>query len=186
VGEVWLTYQELADKLGVTVEGARRRVQRGRWARQTGNDGRARVRVPEDVALERRPNVTPDVAPNVTPNVPPNVAANSAGGKSAPDGHLIAALEGHVETLKAELQYRAAEIEALKAKLADEAARTGQAVAAVEAHVATLKADLAGAEARASEESAKTAQAIAAFESLAQRLEAMAAARRPWWRRLTG
>jgi hypothetical protein len=34
--------------------------------------------------------------------------------------------------------------------------------------------------------SAKTAQAIAAFESLAQRLEAIAAVRRPWWRRLTG
>jgi hypothetical protein len=45
---------------------------------------------------------------------------------------------------------------------------------------------LAAAEARAGEESAKTAQAIAAFESLAQRLEAMAAARRLWWRRLVG
>ena len=180
MGEVWLTYQELADKLGVTVEGARRRVQRGRWARQTGNDGRARVRVPEDVALERRPNVTP----NVVPNVPPNVALNSAGEKSATDRHLLASLEAHVETLKAELQYRAAEIEALKAQLAGEAARTGQAVAAVEAHVATLKADLAGAEGRAADEAAKTAQAIAAFESLAQRLEAMAAARRPLWHRL--
>jgi hypothetical protein len=30
---------------------------------------------------------------------------------------------------------------------------------------------------------AKTAQAIVAFESLAQRLEVIAAARRPWWRR---
>jgi hypothetical protein len=29
-------------------------------------------------------------------------------------------------------------------------------------------------------------QPIAAFESLAQRLEAMAEARRPWWRRLVG
>jgi hypothetical protein len=103
-----------------------------------------------------------------------------------PDGHLIAALEGHVETLKAELQYRAAEIEALKAQLADEAAGTGQAVAAVEAHVATLKADLAGAEGRAADEAPKTAKAIAAFESLAQRLEAMAAAKRPSWRRWLG
>ena len=41
-------------------------------------------------------------------------------------------------------------------------------------------------ETRASEESAKTAQAIAAFEQLAQRLEALAEARRPWWRRLAG
>jgi hypothetical protein len=33
---------------------------------------------------------------------------------------------------------------------------------------------------------AGTGQAIAAFEGLAQRLEAMAEARRPWWRRLVG
>ena len=55
-----------------------------------------------------------------------------------------------------------------------------------EAHVETLKAQLAAAEGRASEESAKTAQAIAAFEGLAQRLEAIAEARRRWWRRLVG
>jgi hypothetical protein len=35
-------------------------------------------------------------------------------------------------------------------------------------------------------DSSRPAQAIAAFESLAQRLEAMAEARRPWWRRLVG
>jgi len=48
----------------------------------------------------------------------------------------------------------------------------------------TLKARLGGAESGASDdEVAKTAQAIAAFDSLAQRLEAMAAAKRPlWWR----
>jgi hypothetical protein len=40
------------------------------------------------------------------------------------------------------------------------------------------------ADALASEERARADKAIAAFESLAQRLEARAAARRPWWRRL--
>ena len=50
----------------------------------------------------------------------------------------------------------------------------------------TLKGQLAAAETRAGEESAKTAQAIAAFQSLAQRLEAKAEAKRPWWRRLVG
>ena len=49
-----------------------------------------------------------------------------------------------------------------------------------------LATQLAAADARAAEESAKTAQAIAAFESLAQRLEAIAEAKRPWWRRLVG
>jgi hypothetical protein len=38
----------------------------------------------------------------------------------------------------------------------------------------------------AADEAAKTSQAIAAFESLARRLEAIPAARRPWWQRLVG
>jgi len=42
---------------------------------------------------------------------------------------------------------------------------------------------LAAADARASDDAAKTAQAITAMEALVQRLEAVAAAKRPpWWR----
>jgi hypothetical protein len=53
-------------------------------------------------------------------------------------------------------------------------------------HVSTLKAENETLRAQLAAESAKTAQAIAAFESLAQRLEAMAEARRPSWRRWLG
>jgi hypothetical protein len=41
-----LTYRELADRLGVKVESARKTVQRRRWQRATGNDGQVRVLVP--------------------------------------------------------------------------------------------------------------------------------------------
>ena len=41
-----LTYRELADRLGVKVESARKTVQRRRWQRTTGNDGQVRVMVP--------------------------------------------------------------------------------------------------------------------------------------------
>ena len=69
-------------------------------------------------------------------------------------------------------------------------------IAALEAHVETLKAQLAAAEARLVEldarhvadlaqERERANRAISAFEALVQRLEAMAEARRPWWRRLT-
>jgi chromosome segregation ATPase len=116
------------------------------------------------------------------------------------DPALVHALEGHVASLKAELEHRAAEIDTLKAQLAaaearanEESAKTGQAVAAVEAHNATLKADIEKIEAQLATERGDLAsertradKAIAAFESLAQRLEAMAEARRPWWRRLAG
>jgi hypothetical protein len=67
------------------------------------------------------------------------------------------------------------ELAGMREALAESRARAGAAEARAEA-----------AETRASEESAKTAQAIAAFQSLAERLEALAEARRPWWRRLVG
>jgi hypothetical protein len=144
----WLTYRELAGRLGVSVEAARRRALRARWSRQSGNDGKARVLLPEDYEIERRPDGAP----------------------AAPPDALSSALELN------------ATIEALKAALA----ASEDARGALAGHVDTLKAALAAAEARASEESAKSAQAIAAFSALAERLEAIAEARRPWWRRLVG
>jgi hypothetical protein len=59
----------------------------------------------------------------------------------------------------------------------------GSLVETLKAEVERLKDQLAAADARASDEATKTAQAITAFEALAQRLEAMAEAKRPtWWR----
>jgi molecular chaperone GrpE (heat shock protein) len=120
------------------------------------------------------------------PRAAEDVRPDSAGKKSAPGAHLVAALETHVETVKAELEHRAAEIDTLKTQLADEAAKTGHAVAAVEAHNATLKVDIDKLEALHAAEQQRTDKAIAAFESLAQRLEEMAAQRgiKPWWQRL--
>lgn len=46
---VALTYDELANRLGIDVQSARRRAQRGRWLRTKGNDGRTRVHVPVTV-----------------------------------------------------------------------------------------------------------------------------------------
>jgi hypothetical protein len=67
------------------------------------------------------------------------------------------------------------------------------ALARLEGQLAGLREALAearlrasAADALASEERARADKAIAAFEGLAQRLEAMAAAKRPWWLRLVG
>ena len=48
----WMTYQEMAEHLGMKVESARRRAQREGWPRLPGNDGRARVGVPGDAVRE--------------------------------------------------------------------------------------------------------------------------------------
>lgn len=41
-----LTYRELADRLGVKLESARKTVQRKRWQKVTANDGSIRILVP--------------------------------------------------------------------------------------------------------------------------------------------
>lgn len=50
---VALTYEEIAERLGITVPSARRLVIRKRWSKSKGNDGLAVVQVPEEF-LQRR------------------------------------------------------------------------------------------------------------------------------------
>jgi chromosome segregation ATPase len=103
---------------------------------------------------------------------------------------LIEALRAHVATLKEQLA--AAE------------GKAGEEANALREHNATLKADvekldallaaereradkaITGFEALLRTESERADRGLAAFESLAERLEEIAAARRPWWRRLVG
>jgi hypothetical protein len=46
---VWLTYEALAERLGIEKESARQRARRGVWARRKDNLGRLTVAVPGDV-----------------------------------------------------------------------------------------------------------------------------------------
>jgi len=119
----WLTYQEAAVRLGVTPEAARRRAIRGKWARMPGNDGRTRVRVPDDWRPHGAPSVRPDIQR---------------------DAQLIKALEAHVETLKEQLAAAETRAEGLTANLAAERARTEKAIAAFAALAERLDALAAG------------------------------------------
>ena len=49
-----LTYRELADRLGVKLESARKTVQRKRWQRVTANDGTTRILVPVEALPQSR------------------------------------------------------------------------------------------------------------------------------------
>lgn len=63
-----LTYKELALRLGVKIESARKMVQRKRWHRVTGNDGIVRIQVPIEalpVPADSTPDSTPD-SPSLT------------------------------------------------------------------------------------------------------------------------
>jgi hypothetical protein len=50
----WLTYEEVAVRLGVTPRAARARAFRARWPKLKGNDGRARVRLPDEPCAPAR------------------------------------------------------------------------------------------------------------------------------------
>jgi len=54
-----LTYRELADKMGVKLDSARKTVLRKKWQRVTGNDGTVRIYVPVD-ALPSHSDSQPD------------------------------------------------------------------------------------------------------------------------------
>lgn len=67
---MWLTYGELAARLGIARASAERRALRRKWPRRPGNDGKARVGVPLSVLLEGkdgRQDNTPDDSPGVSP-----------------------------------------------------------------------------------------------------------------------
>lgn len=57
----WHTYQEAADLLGIKPQSVKKRAIRRHWPRMTGNDGLARIQVPDD-ALPTVPGPIPDDA----------------------------------------------------------------------------------------------------------------------------
>jgi hypothetical protein len=86
MAEVWVSYAELAERLGISPEAARQKAIRARWQRQRGEDGKARILVDvEEAAAAHRPRPV---------ERPDEQGTNAA---------LIAALEQHVATLKEEL-----------------------------------------------------------------------------------
>lgn len=51
----WLTYAEAAERLGIKPESVKKRAIRRGWPRQQGNDGLARVRLPDDLPAHTVP-----------------------------------------------------------------------------------------------------------------------------------
>lgn len=66
--EIWMTYAEAAEHLGIKPDSVRRRAASRKWARRQGNDGLARVCIPQDVVRKTTPDNTPDTTPAVTPD----------------------------------------------------------------------------------------------------------------------
>lgn len=167
---VWLTYDELAERLGIERESARQHVKRKHWARQRGNDGKVRIGVPEEVLNARS---EPDTEGGTEPvQAPVQLPVQDPG--------VTAVLTRHIERLETQLE------EALRrAGDRDEVAKQRDLlIAQIEAlndstkiQVDALRAALAAAE-RDRDRWHEVATA--------KPENAPPAERRPWWRRLAG
>lgn len=167
----WLTYDELAERLGIERESARQHVKRKRWGRRPGNDGKVRIGVPDDVLGERSgPGTEGETAPvHVPVQEPEHVPVQ-------PPAHVPVVTEvltRHIERLEVALELalnRAADRDAL---LSDrDALASERDVMTVQVHA--LRAALAVAEKdrdRWHETATRTPEPIP---------------HRPWWRRLAG
>lgn len=93
----WLTYVELAERFGSTPEAMRQRSLRGQWRRQSNNDGKTIVLVPEDVLV--RPRQKKVRAKETGVEQPKQTSSNKDLER------IISVLESHIGTLEKELAF---------------------------------------------------------------------------------
>lgn len=95
-----LTYDEIAAAFGITRESARQLVIRKRWGRTKGNDGRARIEVPEDALTGAD---TSDHTPSAPSDDTGHDPSGDTGGGTSDLSAVVAVLERHAGRLEAEL-----------------------------------------------------------------------------------
>lgn len=163
---VWLTYDELAERLGIERESARQHVKRKHWARQRGNDGKVRIGVPEEVLSARS---EPDTEGGTEPVQAP-----------VQDPGVTAVLTRHIERLEAQLEEalkRAGDRDEIGKERDLLIAQTESLNASTKIQVDALRAALAAAE-RDRDRWHEVATA--------KPEQAVPVERRSWWRRLAG
>lgn len=102
-----VTYAELAARLGITEDSAKRLVRRRKWPRKTANDGKMRIDVPVDRL---------DVAPDSPEDTPPVSPGDSPAGRPGDDSAVtIARLEAEISGLKALVEAERARADATAA-----------------------------------------------------------------------
>src|SRR5215211_555500 len=96
-GPIWLTYVELGERLGITPDAARQKAIRGRYRKQRGNDGKARVLVEPEILLAavqtQPPTDHPDIQADKRMDAAPPVQTPESPYPSATETALVALLE---------------------------------------------------------------------------------------------
>jgi len=175
-----LTYAELAEVLKITPASANKLARRRRWPRLMGNDGKARVAIPEDALV--RPDV-PSPSPGGSPpyirwDVPPDNPVHAQ----------IARLEGELAGVREALSEARARADAAEARAQGAETRSENLLAELVERGAQHADERAVLLAQVGSERRNAEKAIDALAALADRLDALAAAnqRRPLRDRLAG
>jgi hypothetical protein len=178
----WLTYDELAEALGIAPDSARRLVARKKWPRKQNNEGRALVAVPSEY-LDNRPDSSPDVSPDIEDDATPD---------SSPDiTQAVSVLTQHIQRLEKELQEVRSERDAERAtaaRVALQAAKVDVLEMLIEQERKRVE-EVSAAERQRVEEVRETERqrveewkAVAdRFATHAEKLAEAAEARRGWW-----
>lgn len=163
MSEQWLNYTALGKLWGMSPEAARTRARRGRYQRRVGNDGQAEVLVDTAAPVRKaRPPRSAGQSRTAAPMPAPDTEAASAATAAT-----LAALQAHIDDLKAQI----AKSDAHTDQLRQERDGLKQERDAERERVATLTAELLR----------RTG------EMLDAKAKAEAAARpRGWWARLVG
>lgn len=170
-----LTYDEIAERFGITRESARQLVLRKHWTRRKGNDGRARIEIPVDA---------------LPPTTSPSVVSNGASESTSDLSEMTRALNRHIERVEQTLAAAVEKAEDLAVErdaaraVAREIERERDAAQekerALAAQIESLRALMAS-EVRIAE-----MERDAARQAKADRDQWRALAARPWWKRLVG
>jgi hypothetical protein len=108
--EMQMTYQEIAKRLNIKLDSARKLVRRKRWKRTMGNDGNMRINVPLDGFKDDDPT-------DSTPDIPTDVPRTYDPEKDIKIARLEAELKGVSDLVEAER--RRADAEALRTQAAE-------------------------------------------------------------------
>jgi chromosome segregation ATPase len=181
MAEEWLTYGDLGERLGISSEAARQKAIRYRWRRRTNNHGKAEVLV--DLVevreqMERFPPRKPKADQPSDDRLTPEDQSS--------DAQTFAALDAHIETLKAMV----AKAEALAERERERADNERSRAESERERAERLQARVGELLTERGQLSDQQQQAVRGLEEQIEELrrimETRAAARRPWWRRLAG
>jgi hypothetical protein len=119
-----MTYAELASRLGVELDSAKRRVARAGWRRQAGNDGRVRVAVPLPLA-EAEVDTSKDGKDGRQADGAGGDGVDSAASVSPLALRMVAAAEAAAEAARAALAERTRELAEARGPAPDPAREAG-------------------------------------------------------------